>query len=218
MAMMFCTAICSQAQTYTYGVWMDNPKTEDQIFTIKMSDLKKYLDVKPPFAGKVDVSYVFAASIGQRTALALETKAFANFQNHTIIIKDILPNGEMVLTIDGKNFRTISEEHARQIEAKNIRLDLLEKENALQARKITTLERQAAIQNSLVAKLEEKADLNLQDALLWKNNWQLERDLRLKAEQSMNRSKLTDFLNGPVMSTVTKVVVPIATLAYSMRD
>lgn len=218
LVMMFCIPICSSAQTTTYGVWMDNPKVQDQTFTIKMSELNQYLNTKPPIAGKVDTSYVFMASIGDTTRLALETKAFTNFQDHTIIIKDILPNGEMVLTVDGKNFRTISEEHARSIEERKIRMDLLENENGLQQRKIAALERQASIQNSIVAKLEEKAELNLQDALTWKNNWQLERDLRVKAEASMKRSKLTDFLNGPVVSTITQVVIPLGTLAYSMRN
>ena len=218
LVMMFCMPICSNGQTSTYGVWMKNPKVQDQIFTIKMSDLNRFLNDKPVFGGNVDASYVFMAKIGDTTHLALETKALANFQNHTIVIKDILPNGEMILSIDGKSYRTISEDHARQIETRKIELDLLKRETDLQQQKITALERQAIIHNSIVAKLKEKADLNLQEATLWKNNWQLERDLRMKAEQSMKRSKLTDFLNGPVVSAFTQVVIPLGTLAYSMRN
>ena len=127
----------------------------------------------------------------------------ATSKSQTISIKEKLPNGEYIVVIDGQEQRTITTEHARQIEQRKIDLDAANKSLELAFRK-------AELDALEIVLLKAERDSYMS---LYSN----EKSLRIAAE-NLNGGKTAGFFNNPIIQVLTKAAVPITTMLLSSKS
>lgn len=126
----------------------------------------------------------------------------------TVRLVEALPNGEHVVEIDGVQYRTISADHARQIEERKAELDktrrerdLLNDEVLLLKRKIELLERDAQLADA-------KAQLERERAARFQQMFDAEHGLRLQSEKLIQRGRVAAFFDNPFTQILTKLAWP----------
>src|ERR1051325_8929838 len=123
-------------------------------------------------------------------AMLIFCAATSNAQS--ITIKEKLPNGELILLVDGVEQRTITADHAREITQRKIDLEAMTAERDLLKQKATNLQ-------AVIDLMTRRSELDVHELALvraerdsYKSLFEGEKDLRLKAEK-LGGGKTTGF-------------------------
>lgn len=135
----------------------------------------------------------------------------------TAKIIEHFPNGDLIITVSGKEFRALPADSWRRVLADRIQIDSSTKEMDIKNQKIEQLEKQIAYLESLVAKFEDIANNVLAQSELNRQNWQETRDLLDRSITLMKRGKIAGFFDKPVMVILKNLLVPGLTLYFTAR-
>lgn len=134
-------------------------------------------------------------------------------------VKERLPNGELIITVDGVEHRTITAEHAREIAERKVKLEAAEA-------KISTLERINAEQANIIGLLKQDQDVLKQILAIQEDQKKRQAEiiskqdaLLAKADEILKRGRgrVSSFFNHPLVQVGLKAIVPTFNLWLSSR-
>ena len=127
-------------------------------------------------------------------------------------INERLPNGDLIVTVEGKRYVALTGDHAHEM---NVKLDrLTQLETALPICQQINLD----LRTALDASKSQVVTANLQTQS-WHDLFDVEHALRLKADSLIKHpGKVSSFFNSVPGQVITKVLLPVAGMIVSAKQ
>lgn len=139
--------------------------------------------------------------------------------NSTIQIKERLPDGEYIVSIDGVEQRTITADHARQIAERNGELDRLRRAQPLYEQQISQLKLSVDLAKKDAQLATTQAALERERAAKFQALFNGEQALRLQAEKLGARGRVSRFFDNPYVQVSLKLAQPfVQNLLIARRE
>jgi hypothetical protein len=117
-----------------------------------------------------------------------------------------LPDGDFIVSIEGREYRAVSPDHARRLAKEKVELDALRAEKPQLEQKAVKLLELSENYKSDAAKAIEQRDSENARAEKFKQDYERERDLRLSAEKLKKPNTLEKLLGNPIVQSAIVIV------------
>jgi len=132
--------------------------------------------------------------------------------------QEVLANGDLILTIDGKSFLAMPPEKAKRLNDSLDELDRLRVALPLAQKEISQLRESLAAANERVKAADAKFSEQRLIAANWKSLYDADHVLLAQAVNLIKHGgRLDSFLNNPIVKLLGQIAVPAVNMALNAR-